>query len=107
MRRAKRLVGLVAALAVGWAIDAPAQLDPPAREPIRRGTIRDREGRVLATTEGEVRAYPFGALGVHAIGEVARRPRDAGWIGRSGVEAAWDDVLAAGDDLTLTLDVAW
>ena len=33
-----------------------------------RGTIYDAEGNVLATTEEDVRRYPYGTMYAHAIG---------------------------------------
>lgn len=83
----------------------------PRGEPAsgQRGAIRDRSGNVVAADGAAGRTYPFGDLGVHAIGDVAMGPH-ARVIGRSGVEAAWDDALrgagtAGGHDVELTLDM--
>jgi penicillin-binding protein 2 len=75
---------------------APSCEAPPlfrdAVVPVPRGTIHDRAGRVLAVDGDAGRAYPFGHLAAHAIGYVATSA-DGELIGRSGVEAAWDDTL--------------
>ncbi|HMI90797.1 MAG TPA: penicillin-binding protein 2, partial [Polyangiales bacterium] len=64
------------------------------------------------------RTYPFGSLAAHAIGflnevnaeDIKRFPDrgyDAGdWIGRSGLESAWESYLRGHDgELTVTVDV--
>jgi len=78
-----------------------------------RGTMVDAAGRVLATSfaapRGEPnRAYPYGGLTAHAVGYVARpeTPGDSrSWIGRSAAERGFDQELAAGHEVALTLEV--
>jgi penicillin-binding protein 2 len=64
-----------------------------------RGRILDRNRVVLANNDASGhRKYPWGALAAHALGYVT----DAG---KAGVEANFEKVLAAGKDVSLTLDV--
>ncbi|HEX2750652.1 MAG TPA: M56 family metallopeptidase, partial [Verrucomicrobiales bacterium] len=69
-----------------------------AANPVR-GRILDRNRVVLANNDASGhRKYPWGALAAHALGYVT----DAG---KAGVEANFEKVLAAGKDVSLTLDV--
>jgi penicillin-binding protein 2 len=91
---------LVPAALIALGAVAVCQRDSSEREasvweqvvPARRGTIRDRAGRVLAIDGDGGREYPFGSLAAHAIGYVAATGTDA-IVGRSGAEAAWDGAL--------------
>lgn len=68
---------------------------PVATGTITRGQILDRNGVVLATTEGGRRVYPNPDLG-HIVGFSSRL------YGASGVEAAYDDALAGSTALAPT-----
>ncbi len=82
--------------------DGFAQQNKPqaaAEAKVIRGRILDRNGVVLAMTDtAGVRIYPWGATASHAVGF-------AGEKARKGTEAAFEDTLAAGQDVSLTLDI--
>jgi penicillin-binding protein 2 len=91
----RRKLGGVAAIFVGFALAVLAHRAPARwRDEVvaaQRGTIRDREGRVVATDSARGRHYPYGHLGAHAIGDVGVLTSRT--VGRSGLEAAWDGAL--------------
>ncbi|MGI9240090.1 MAG: penicillin-binding transpeptidase domain-containing protein [Verrucomicrobiales bacterium] len=64
--------------------------------PAERGEIRDRHGVVLVENDADGgRNYPFGAAAAHLIGH-----KSCG-----GIEQSQDARLAAGEDITLTIDI--
>ncbi|KUK10052.1 MAG: Peptidoglycan glycosyltransferase [Clostridia bacterium 41_269] len=89
-------------------------------EKIPRGTIYDRNGKVLAETRNGKRIYPLGRDAVHVIGFISRR------YGRTGLERVYDQHLLGiskenelqsiinkllgrvqkGNDIVVTLDAA-
>lgn len=70
---------------------------------LRRGRIKDREGRVIAAGSGLGRRYPFGTVGGTTVGHLGRLTKaevhdgalgDAGDLaGASGLEAAFQERL--------------
>lgn len=63
----------------------------------RRGIIRDRSGRTLASGGDAFRKYPAGSVGGIVVGHLAPAPKRSGagrLVGASGVEEAFDDRLA-------------
>lgn len=65
-----------------------------------RGRILDRHGRVLAeSTKEKSRNYPLKTLAAHMVGYVGQTKAHA------GMEKQHDAELAAGKDMTLTLDM--
>ena len=75
--------------------------------PKLRGRILDRHGVVLAeSTPEKVRHYPLKTLAAHMIG-YTRRPdeKHAQFYGGAALEEQHDAELAAGKDVTLTLDM--
>ncbi|WAC20221.1 penicillin-binding transpeptidase domain-containing protein [Luteolibacter sp. SL250] len=99
-RGAGNIVLLATLLAAPFAILGAADL---IMKPAVRGRILDRNGIVLAETkeEGNVRHYPFKALGVHLIG--LSNP-NAGGKGTAGIEESYDAELQAGQDVKTTMD---
>lgn len=69
-----------------------------AQTKIVRGSILAADGTVLARTVGEKRLYPQGALGGQLLGMVGTDG------GLEGIEATYQARLAAGEDVTLSID---
>lgn len=65
---------------------------------VARGSILARDGTVLARTVGEKRLYPQGSLAGQLTGMMGRDR------GLEGLEAAYEARLAAGENVTLTID---
>lgn len=71
---------------------------------VRRGTVLDKNGTVLAksemTDEGRKRVYPYGRLYTHVIGYSSKV------YGRSKLELAYNDYLAGTNELGQALNLA-
>ncbi len=91
----------LAALAGGAVfITLPVAMLHAIEGPTLRGRILDRHGVVLAeSTKEKVRSYPLKTLAAHTVGYSSATKAYA------GMEKQHDTGLAAGKDLTLTLDM--
>ena len=95
---------LLAALS-GFAMQqhgAPIWPSAPAEAP-ERGRILAADGTILADGDVAHRRYPQGSLAAQVVGFSGRLQPD-GRYGLEGIEYALDARLAAGSDVTLTLD---
>jgi cell division protein FtsI (penicillin-binding protein 3) len=99
-------VPLLAAL-LGFAVHqlGPASFPAPPTEPAVRGDIVASSGEVLATGPVEARSYPLGVAGP-LVGFTGAVQPD-GRYGLEGLEYTLDDVLAAGEDVRLTIDATY
>lgn len=86
---------------------------------IKRGTIFDRNGRIIAhhdSTQRNRRTYPYGSNLVHPLGYLGRiSPDDStllqaptysrnSFIGKWGIEKQYEELLHSGISISLTLD---
>lgn len=73
-------------------------------EAVKRGTVYDSEGTVLAesqmTDEGQKRIYPYGKIYTHVIGYSSKT------YGRSKIELEYNDYLSASNELGQALNLA-
>ncbi|MBK1883889.1 hypothetical protein JIN85_15835 [Luteolibacter pohnpeiensis] len=100
-RAASRLLMLGFATLAVFVGGPLAMLRAGEPEVVVRGRILDRNGLVLAESSGDqMRQYPHGKAAAHQIGWVSPR-----FIGVSGAEKNFDQSLAAGNDVRLTLDL--
>jgi peptidoglycan glycosyltransferase len=67
-----------------------------------RGSIVDRDGVDLASGDGDARSYPQGSVGGATVGHLEPGPHDR-LVGASGLEEAFEDVLAGTPDRKLLL----
>ncbi len=97
---------LIAALA-GFASHQlrPAAFPAPPSEPVVRGDILAASGQVLATGPVEARSYPLG-VAAPLVGFTGKVQPD-GKYGLEGLEYSLDGLLAAGRDVTLTIDATY
>lgn len=87
-------------------IKAVTQSKSKQAAPVLRGRILDRTGVVLAECKRlNDRSYPLKTLASATLGSTAHSSNGLTLIGRSGIEHQYDDVLRAGHDLQMTLDV--
>ncbi len=83
----------------------PATFPAPPTEPVPRGDIVASSGEVLATGPVEARSYPLGVAGP-LVGFTGAVQPD-GRYGLEGLEYTLDEVLAAGQDVRLTIDATY
>ncbi len=105
-REALTLRWLAGLCACALLITLPVAMLHAIEGPALRGRILDRNGVVLAeTTKEKSRNYPLKTLAAHAVG-YTRPPdeRHARSYGGAALEKQQDAALAAGKDVTLTLD---
>ncbi|GGQ93398.1 peptidoglycan D,D-transpeptidase FtsI family protein [Deinococcus ruber] len=101
--RVMHLIALLVSFMLVWAY---AQLEWGLPQGVRRamvqvrGSIVTTDGSVLARSVGDRRVYPNGSLAGQLLGMMGDTN------GLEGLEAAYDSRLAAGQNVTLTLDPA-
>ena len=104
IRVRSRVMQFIALLAFCTLVWAYAQLEWGLPQGVRRavvqvrGSIVTEDGSVLARSMNDRRVYPGGSLAGQVIGMMGDTN------GLEGLEAAYDSRLAAGENLTLTLD---
>lgn len=74
----------------------------------KRGALLDRKNKPLAIDKDGERTYPFGKSTPHLIGFLGRKSinKADGFIGKSGLEKAYDASLLKKNNIKLTLDAA-
>jgi cell division protein FtsI (penicillin-binding protein 3) len=106
IRVRSRVMQVIALLAFCTLVYAYAQLEWGLPQGVRRAVVQERgsivteDGSVLARSVGAKRVYPNGTLAGQVLGMMGDTS------GLEGLEAAYDSRLAAGENLTLTLDPA-
>ena len=94
---------LLAVVGFGMLQVRPATFPQAPTEEVVRGSILAADGSVLADGPVESRSYPYGAVGASLLGFTGAVQPD-GRFGLEGLEYTLDSRLAAGDDVTLTID---
>ncbi|MEZ4629578.1 MAG: penicillin-binding transpeptidase domain-containing protein [Deinococcales bacterium] len=99
-------------LPLAWAslsfFDKQGQFHPVPQAPslaVVRGSILDRDGRVLAEGDAEARRYPQREIAAHVVGFSGAKQGD-GRYGLEGLEHTLDDRLQQGESIRTTLDLS-